>query len=248
MENGQEATAKVRRFQDFIDKRPFWYKSLYVFPLAASTSWLLTITTLLCRWIALGRPRYDGQVNPDIPFISDIAAFTLKPFFVAGGIITGITYFGTVLAVHHVRYSPRFYGPAAIEDYTEPLWRKTASLIALVAGILASVCLVLLAIFDTFDSHVWHRHFLLGTFAGLALSSLATTSVWWDQTQWYGQPYTQLRLWCNINLLLVFCLSALGAVFVGFMFSKHYYIAGVLEWTLTYLGAFWMATFVAYVR
>lgn len=162
---------------------------LFLFLLVASAAWFITLSTLLIRWISIGCPRYPGQVNPVVPFISDIAAFTFKAVFVAGCAVTAVAYFGTVLSVHLVRYSPHFYG---LTDDTR--WRKGLSLVALLFGLAASTCLFLLSIFDTVDSNVWHRYLLLGTFAGLAVSALATTVVWWDQT-WSRSIFVHLRRW-----------------------------------------------------
>ena len=96
-----------RTFRDFFSDRRLW-----LFPLSAGLCWFATLTVLLLRWLALGRPRYPGQVNPYVPFISDIAAQTFQPVFIVGCAATGVCFFGTVFAVHHVRYSPAFYGLA----------------------------------------------------------------------------------------------------------------------------------------
>jgi len=156
----------------------FSYRRLWLFPLLAGTFWFTTITILLIRWLSLGRPRYPGQVNPDIPFISDIAAQTFQPVFIVGSAATGISFFGTVFAVHHVRYSPRFYGLT-----NDARWRQGVSLLALISGLAAAVSLIFLSIFDTYSAHVRHRYLLMGTFGGLFFSALLTTIVWWDQTR-----------------------------------------------------------------
>ncbi|EMR72434.1 putative frag1 dram sfk1 protein [Eutypa lata UCREL1] len=173
-----------RTFRDFFSIRRLW-----LFPLLAGTFWFLTLTILLLRWLALGRPRYDEQVNPDVPFISDIAAHSFKPVFVVGTALTGASFFGAVFAVHHVRYSPLFYG--LIDDAP---WRQAVSLVALISGLAASVSLFLLSLFDTEDAHVPHRHLLMGTFGGLAVSALTTTAVWWDQI-WGPIVFRGLRNW-----------------------------------------------------
>ncbi|KAI3393007.1 hypothetical protein diail_4886 [Diaporthe ilicicola] len=162
---------------------------LWALPLAAGISWFATLTILLVRWLALGQPRYPGQVNPDIPFISDIAAFTFQPVFIAGCAITGVTFAGTVFAVHHVRYSPRFYGLTS-----DARWRQTTSLVALFMGLLAASCLVLLSIFDTFENNDEHRFILLCTFAGLGLAAILTTVVWSDEA-WGTARFAGLRKW-----------------------------------------------------
>ncbi|KAI8634258.1 Frag1/DRAM/Sfk1 family-domain-containing protein [Xylariaceae sp. FL1651] len=167
----------------------FSYRRLWLFPLLAGTSFFITLTILLIRWLSLGQPQYPGQVNPDVPFVSDVAAQTFKPVFIVGSAVTGVCFFGTVFAVHHVRYSPKFYG---LTD--DARWRQGASFVALISGLAAAVSLVFLSIFDTNNAHKRHRYLLMGTFGALFVSALTTTVVWWDQT--HGPVvFTGLRKW-----------------------------------------------------
>ncbi|KAJ0115059.1 Frag1/DRAM/Sfk1 family protein [Diaporthe amygdali] len=215
---------------------------LWVFPLVAGISWFSTLTILLVRWLAIGQPRYPGQINPEIPFISDIAAFNFQPVFIAGCAITGVTFAGTVFAVHHVRYSPRFYG---LTD--DALWRQTTSFWALFMGLVAASCLVLLSIFDTFENNDEHRYLLMSTFGGLGLAAILTTAVWWDQA-WGPAQFPGLRKWCLFNTVLVLSQSAVGISFNTFLYMKRYREAGFSEWTLCYLGSLWLVSFVGYTR
>ncbi|OTB00832.1 hypothetical protein M426DRAFT_226976 [Hypoxylon sp. CI-4A] len=224
-----------RTFQDFFSIRRLW-----LFPLLAGLSWFLTLNILLLRWLAIDRPQYPGQANPYVPFVSDIAAHQFKPVFIVGCAATGITFLGTVFSVHHVRYSPKFYG--LVDDAP---WRQMTSLIALVAGLAAAVSLIFLSIFDTEDSHVRHRHLLMGTFGGLFISAVTTTAVWWDQI-WGPTVFAGLRKWCLFNILLVLSQFGCGLAFVILMYDGHYKLSGILEWCLTYSGSLWLASFVGY--
>lgn len=171
---------------------------LHYFPIVAGVTWFSTLTVLLLRWLSIGRPRYPGQANPWVPFVSDIGAFQFKPVFILGCSITAIAFVGTVFCVHHVRYAPRFYG---LHD--DARWRKVLSAVALVTGLVAGTCLLFLSIFDTLESHEKHKYLLVGTFGGLALSSFATEVVWWDET-WKAMRFPGLRKWfvdiCYVNL------------------------------------------------
>lgn len=155
----------------------------------AGISWFTTLSILLIRWIAIGRPRLPGQVNPDIPFVSDIAAFTFQPVFIAGCAVTGVAFVGTVFAVQHVRYSPGFYGLT-----NDALWRQNTSFVAFFTGLLAATSLVLLSIFDTFENNDEHQYILMCVFAGLGAAGLLTTAVWWDQI-WGPVVFAGLRKW-----------------------------------------------------
>lgn len=164
-------------------------RRLHYFPIVASVSWFSTLTILLLRWLYLGRPRYPGQANPYIPFISDIAAFQFKPIFIIGCTLTAVCFVGTVYSVHHVRYSASFYG--LVDDAA---WRKTLSVIAMFSGLVAGSCLLLLSVFDTLEEHAKHRWLLVGTFGGLAISSFTTEIVWWDET-YKAARFPGLRKW-----------------------------------------------------
>jgi hypothetical protein len=214
----------------------------------------------MIRWLSLGRPRYPGQVNPDVPMVSDIAAHTFQPVFIAGSAATGVCFLGTVFAVHHVRYSPKFYG---LTD--DARWRQAVSLVALVTGLAAAVSLVCLGIFDTYEAHLRHRYLLMGAFGGLLVSAIMTTVVWWDQA-WGPVVFVGLRKWygsfkrmkninrlltfprCIFNVSLVFLQFAVGLSFVTLMYSGHYHASGILEWCLTYLGSIWLLSFIGYIR
>ncbi|KAH6657630.1 Frag1/DRAM/Sfk1 [Truncatella angustata] len=226
-----------RLFRDIGATRYLW-----VFPLIAGSAWFVTLSILLIRWLSLGQPRYPGQVNPDVPFISDIAAFTFKPVFVTGSTVTGIAFVGTVFAVHHVRYSPRFYGLT-----NDAQWRQGTSFAALFMGLAAAFSLFFLSVFDTVDAHVRHRYLLMGTFGGLGLSASLTTLVWWDQI-WAPPRWAGLRKWLLFNTLLMVSQTGVGISFVVFMYSGLYKTAGFLEWTLTYLGCFWLLSFIGYTK
>ncbi|KAI0466389.1 hypothetical protein F4859DRAFT_307306 [Xylaria cf. heliscus] len=220
----------------------FSHRRLWLFPFLASIFWFATLTILLIRWLSLGRPRYPSQINPDIPFVSDIAAQTFQPVFIVGCVATGGCFFGSVFAVHHVRYSPRFYGLT-----NDAQWKQRVSLAALATGLVAAVSLILLSIFDTHDAHVRHHYLLLVTFGGLFLSALATTVVWWDQT--HGTiVFVGLQKWCILNVFLVLCQFSVGVSFMALIYSGHYCASGILEWCLTYMGSFWLLSFVGYIR
>ncbi|KAI0200551.1 hypothetical protein F4808DRAFT_154692 [Astrocystis sublimbata] len=220
----------------------FSHRRLWLFPLVAGASWFATLTILLVRWLSLGRPQYPGQMNPYIPFISDIAAQTFQPVFIVGCASTGISFFGTVFAVHHVRYSPKFYGLT-----NDALWKQGVSFVALVTGLAAAVSLVLLSIFDTYKAHLRHRYLLMGTFGGLFLSAVTTIVVWWDQASG-PVVFLGLRKWCIFNTALVFCQFLVGISFVALLYSGHYHSSGALEWCLTYTGSLWLLSFVGYTR
>jgi len=230
----------------------------------AGSAWFLTLSILLIHWLAAGRPRYPGQSNPYVAYISDIAAFGYKPVFIAGCTITALAFAVTVFAVHYARYSVHFYGLTG-----DARWRKMASICALLCGLWAATSLLLLTVFDTFHAHQRHGILLLSCFGGLLLAAFTTTVVWFDQA-WKPSEWEGLRKWLSLCIPLaesVFpwngtddwcrCLAsnawvvidiAVGVAFTVLVYNSWMRTAGVLEWALTYAGAFWLLTFAGYLK
>lgn len=207
-------------------------RHLWVLPLVAGTTWFATLTVLLARWLWLGRPRYPGQANPEVPFVSDIAAFTLQPVFVAGCAVTGAAFAGTVFAAHHARYAPRLYHDD--EEGPGSEWRQATGLVALAAGLVAAAELVGLAVLDTFGHPQPHRYLLMGALGGLGLAAVLTAAVWWDQT-WGPPRWAGLRKWCVLPPPSPSCPSPyqcyppLGAWMDGYAWKPY-------AWRLSRLG------------
>lgn len=53
---------------------------------------------------------------------------------------------------------------------------------------------------------------------------------------------------CLFNTFLMLSQTGLGAAFVTMMYRGHFRETGILEWTLSYTGAIWMASFAGYTR
>lgn len=51
-----------------------------------------TLWAMLITWLASGRPHYVSQ-DGNIAYISDVGADILKPLFVVGCVITGLSFF-----------------------------------------------------------------------------------------------------------------------------------------------------------
>jgi hypothetical protein len=163
---------------------PIPLRLLYLFPLIASTSWFLTLFILLATWLAKGRPRYPLQSNPYVAFVSDIGAFTLKPLFCLGGILTALSYIATITSAHYARYSPKLYNLPG---------NKAVSLLAVVASVASGTALVCLSVLDTYRYHERHSVLLKVCFGGLGISAVATSWVYVDQTT-RASPFRRLRV------------------------------------------------------
>lgn len=165
------------------------FKYSWLFAVSAGGAWGLTLSILLVHWLARGRPTYPFQSNPYVAFISDIAAFELKPVFITGCTVTALTYFGTIWSANHIRYTRNGYALAH-----DARWRKIMSSIAVILSFEAAVSLFLLAIFDAVQAHERHHILLLCTFGGLGLSAIFTGVTWSGQLKLHVH-YPKLRRW-----------------------------------------------------
>ncbi|KAF2457416.1 Frag1/DRAM/Sfk1 [Lineolata rhizophorae] len=213
---------------------------LWLFPLVAAVIWFATLLTLLIRWLVRGMPKYPDQSNPLVAFISDIAAFEMKPVFLVGGSITAVAFVGTVCSVHYARYHHSMYG---IYDVRWKLW---LSILSVIAGIVASSGLVLLGIMDTFRHHEEHNILLKICFGGLSVCAICTSIVYWDQTK-KPSPFRRLRLYCIASTAVVALEVCLAIPFMFFMYTGWYRFAGVLEWVICFTGVFYILAFVGFV-
>lgn len=109
-------------------------------------------------------------------FISDIGALRLKPFFIAGGTITALSFVGTLFAVHFARHDKLMYGLT-----NGSRTKRILSIITLISGILASAGLFFLTIFDTYRFHSAHGLLMLLAFIGLLVSSICNVLAYLDQ-------------------------------------------------------------------
>ena len=60
--------------------------------IVSSQSLSATLWALLITWLASGRPHYVSQ-DGNIAYISDVGADILKPLFIVGCSITGVSFF-----------------------------------------------------------------------------------------------------------------------------------------------------------
>ena len=61
---------------------------------------------MIITWAAQGKPHYVSEVG-SIPYISDIGADILKPLFIAGCSITGLTFITSLTIERWLRHADR---------------------------------------------------------------------------------------------------------------------------------------------
>lgn len=123
---------------------------------------------------------------------------------------------------------------------------RVLSIIALITGILTSTALFFLTIFDTSRYHNIHGPFLLLSFLGLAVSSICTSVVYLDQTL-KASEFRRLRLYCATSCVFVLFEVCIGIVFTACIWKGSWKSAGILEWTVSFGGCFYIWAFIGFV-
>ncbi|KAK7187440.1 Protein sfk1 [Paraphaeosphaeria sporulosa] len=199
---------------------------------------------MLLTWVGRACPHIGSVLISGYGrFISDIAAFQLKPLFLIGSITTSFSYSLTILAVHTARYDRRMYGFTG-----DTAWKRTASVVAMCSAVVAGIGLTLLAVLDTFRFHSEHAALLLVCFVGLAGSMVLTTVVWWERAWEPSSTASANGSSCATSAIIVFLDAGMGVAFYTLMQMEHWRVSGVLEWTMAFTGAVWLWGFVGFLK
>ena len=219
------------------------FHRLKILPLTCGTIWLLTLLTLLIYWLADGRPRYPGQTNPSVAFISDIGAFRLQPLFITGGILSSLTLTLTIISVHLARRERRLSTQKAGDE--QPRYEKWVSVLACGFEVAACPCRICITLFNNYDHPRLHHTFLFLALAGTALSCICTAFVLWAE-MWKGpaRGNERLRRSCVFSNSLLVVEVLLGSIFTGLLWTGHFRSGGVVEWVMSFIFTFYFWAFI----
>lgn len=223
------------------------FHRLKILPLICGTVWAITLLTLLIYWLAEGRPRYPGQSNPFVAFISDIGAFRLQPLFITGGIVSSLTLTGTIISVHLARRERRLSASAqkGLGDGQQAGYEKWVSVLACLVEVAACPCRICITLFNNKDHPRFHHTFLFLALAGTALSCICTTFVLWTE-MWKGPARGNelLRRSCVFSNCLLVVELFLGSTFTGLLWTGQFRSAGCVEWVMVFVFTFYFWTFI----
>ncbi|KZF20069.1 hypothetical protein L228DRAFT_285445 [Xylona heveae TC161] len=216
---------------------------LRLFPFIAGTAWIGTLLTLLIYWLAHDRPRYPGQTNPYVAFISDIGASSLKPLFITGAAFTAVSVIGTAFSVSFVRHDRKIYG---VGDISPSLHNKVLSALSVLFAIGAGICYVLLAVYDSHRHTTVHRRYLSASLIQTALSSICI-AIGYVAPARKTSKYRSLRQWCRLSNALVVIECCLGVPFFVLQWISYYRVAGILEWIMGFVFGLYLWAFVGFL-
>ena len=219
------------------------FHRLKILPLICGAIWVITLLTLLIYWLAEGCPRYPGQSNPLVAFISDIGAFRLQPLFITGGILSSLTLTATIIAVHLARRQRRLSTQKSGDERLR--YEKWVSVSACVFDVAACPCRICITLFNNLHHPSLHHTFLFLALAGTALSCICTAFVLWTE-MWKApaQGNQLLRRSCVFSNCLLIVELFLGSTFTGLLWTGQFRSAGIVEWVMAFVLTFYFWAFI----
>ena len=219
------------------------FHHLKLLPLICGTVWVITLLTLLIYWLAEGSPRYPGQSNPHVAFISDIGAFRLQPLFVTGGTVASLTLTATILSVHLARRERRLSTQKPGDEQLR--YEKWVSVLACLFDVAACPCRICITLFNNHKHPSQHRTFLFLSLALTALSCICTAFVLWTE-MWKGPARGNelLRRSCVFSNSLLVVEVLLGSTFTGLLWTGQSKAGGFVEWVMAFVFTFYFWAFI----
>ncbi|TFK94035.1 hypothetical protein K466DRAFT_510385 [Polyporus arcularius HHB13444] len=202
-------------------------------PLVGAFMWFATLWALLITWLAQGRPKYVSQ-DGKIAYISDVGADILKPLFIVGCAITGVSFFLALTIERWLRHSGRLLPTMRRRE-------RVFSSLAILSSFIGACGLILLSIFDTKRHTSLHRVFLLVFIVGVGLSAIFTIV----EYRWISRDFAEVRKLHASYLakgIIAGILILLAIAFAVLLFTATD-AGAVVEWTIAFGFTFYLLTF-----
>jgi hypothetical protein len=216
---------------------PKGYFSYWMLPVASGVAWLVTLLTLLLFWLIHDDgERYESmEEEQTFPYISDVGATEMQPFFIVGCILTGIFLDAAFISERWLRHNGRLLPNGKRRE-------RVFAGISIAFAMVGTVGLVLLAVFDT-RSHPRLHIMNLGLFIlGYIVSAVF---ICFEYRHLGNTNRDTKMLNRSFWLKVLFILIELGLV-IGFMFgmaSGNSTTAAILEWIVSFVFTFYAISF-----
>jgi len=203
-------------------------------PIVCSLAWLITLLVLVITWAAQGKPHYSSE-DGSIPYISDIGADVLKPFFIVGCVFTAFFLVFTLLAERWLRHR----GYLTHDVYVR---QKTLAVLAIIGSIIGGLGLILLSIFDTKRHPRLHDIFLGIFMLGVALSAIFTIAEYFSLSK-HNRYNSALRYSAMAKAVVAGILIILSIAMAACLGKGYNDTGAVLEWLIAFGFIFYPLTF-----
>ncbi|KIY72383.1 hypothetical protein CYLTODRAFT_417968 [Cylindrobasidium torrendii FP15055 ss-10] len=202
-------------------------------PLVTAFMWFSTLLSMLITWLCTGRPHYVSM-DGSVPYISDIGADILKPWFIIGCSFTGVGFTLSLAIERILRHKGRLVPNMRTRE-------KVFSVLSTIAAGIGGAGLILLSVFDTKRHSTLHRLFLLIFMVGVAFSALFTCIEYW----WLAKDFKdarEIRI-AYLAKAIIAILLVLLAIAFGIALYKSTDVGGYLEWTISFCFTLYLLTF-----
>lgn len=209
----------------------------WIFPAFSSIVWLAMLLGLLLNWTSEGSPHLPSmEAGQTIAYISDTGAYSLKPLFIAGSVVTVVCLDIGFLAERWLRHTGRL-------SKNTSRTQKALSLLSILFALIGAAGLILLSIQDTYH-HPRVHDVGLGLFIlGYIVSAIFLCA----EKQRLGIHYREHRIlaisfW--IKLFFIFTEVILAIVFISTTSTHNRNVAAVFEWVIALIFTFYDLSFV----
>ncbi|KAK4943944.1 hypothetical protein LTR66_000288 [Elasticomyces elasticus] len=192
---------------------------------------------MLISWVMDGKPHY-ASMDPDqhIAYISDIGAQRLKPLFIAGSVITVVTFDLAFISERWLRHAGRL-------AHNTSKGQVVLSAFAIVAAVAGAAGLILLSIFDTLRHPHLHDIFLIVFIAGYIISAVFICAEYQRLgIKWRDHSVLRNSFW--IKLTFIFVELALAIAFGVSQIKGNTNIAAILEWVIALIYFLYVISFI----
>jgi len=213
--------------------RPHQHWAYVWIPLIGAVMWFSTLLAMLITWLAQGRPRYVSQ-DGSIAYISDVGADILKPLFIVGCVITGVSFFLSLSIERWLRHDGRLIPTMRRRE-------RVFSSLAILGSFIGGAGLILLSIFDTKRHPSLHRVFLLVFILGVGFSAIFTVI----EYRWISHDFYEMRklkIAYRVKGVIATLLILLAIAFAIALYEATN-VGAVLEWTIAFGYTFYLLTF-----
>ncbi|EGX92529.1 FK506 suppressor Sfk1 [Cordyceps militaris CM01] len=211
----------------------FWW-----LPIISALVWVGMLLGMLLHWIINDHSRPYAYQDQDISvvFISNVGADVLKPLFIAGSCVVCVFLDLSMLAARWLRHQGRLVPNSSRGE-------RSLAIGTIVFGVMGTMGLILLSVFDTKNYNKLHYVFLLFFLGGYMLSAVCTCC----EYQRLGIKHREHRdlrasFWAKLAVVLIE--GTMAIAFVVTNFTKQNDVAAILEWAIAFLFTFFILSFV----
>lgn len=191
-----------------------------------------------------------------LPYISDIGAVELKPLFIAGSVVTTITFDLSFATERWLRHKGRLVPNTSIGE-------KILMGLTIVFAIVGTVGLICLSIFDTWRHAQLHDIFLILFIGGYMISAvficweyqrlgismspphapnMPPKKILTNMSEHREHRVLRISFWMKLTFILVEL--ALAVAFGVTTFTDHKSVAAYLEWIIAFIFTFYILSYI----